>query len=83
MGALADELQQIRDRLDYVMAMGYDFFSTEMGVSGFTAPDPGRRPAWRNEATGYPATHHHPSRHLTTPLPRGRTARLPRGRAAP
>ena len=73
-GALADELQQIRDRLDYVMAMGYDFFSTEMGFSEFTAPDASRMLAWMNEATSYLAEHHHASAYVKIHVSQGQKA---------
>ena len=45
-GTLADEEQQIRDRLDYLLAAGFDFIATELGFSEFTRPDDRKQLAW-------------------------------------
>jgi len=73
-GALADELAQIHDRLDYVMAMGYDFFSTEMGFSEFTAPDASRMLAWMDEATKYLADRYHAFAYVKIHVSQGQKA---------
>jgi hypothetical protein len=49
-GSPDEERAQIRQRLDYLMSIGYDFFSTEMGFSEFTAPDAQKMLDWLNEA---------------------------------
>lgn len=46
---LADELAQIRARIDWLMAAGFDFLSTENGSTEFTHPPPARMLAWMNE----------------------------------
>lgn len=48
-GTLDMELQQIRDRLDYLMGAGFDFFATESGFSEFTSPDSMKMLAWMDE----------------------------------
>ena len=45
-GDPADEDRQLRDRLDHVMAAGFDFASTEMGFSEFTKPDDRKMLHW-------------------------------------
>jgi hypothetical protein len=47
-GALADEVRQIEQRLDYVLAAGFDFVTTELGFSEFTKPDAQRMLDWVN-----------------------------------
>lgn len=46
---LAGELAQIRARIDWLMAAGFDFLSTENGSTEFTHPSPERMLAWMNE----------------------------------
>jgi len=48
-GELADELAQIRTRLDWLAKAGWDFYGIESGTSEFTAPQPDRMLAWMNE----------------------------------
>ena len=48
-GELADELTQIRTRLDFLAGAGWDFYGIEMGTSEFTAPPAERMLAWMNE----------------------------------
>jgi hypothetical protein len=48
-GDLADELSEIRTRLDWLAKAGWDFYGIEAGTSEFTAPDPARMLAWMNE----------------------------------
>lgn len=45
-GTLADEIAQIHSGVDYLMGCGFDFLSTEMGFSEFTAPDDRKQVAW-------------------------------------
>ena len=52
-GDLADELAQIRARIDWLMACGFDFVATEAGFSEFTAPDDRRMLAWMDEVARY------------------------------
>ncbi len=48
-GELADELAEIRTRLDWLARADWDFYGIESGTSEFTAPDAGRMLAWMNE----------------------------------
>lgn len=48
-GELDDERAQIRARLDWLMAAGFDFLSTENGSTEFTHPEPARMLAWMDE----------------------------------
>ncbi len=48
-GELADELAQIRTRLDWLAKAGWDFYGIESGTSEFTAPKADRMLAWMNE----------------------------------
>ena len=52
-GELADELAEIRSRLDYLDRAGWDFYGIEAGTSEFTHPDPARMLAWENEVAIY------------------------------
>ncbi|MGE0713545.1 MAG: hypothetical protein AB7N76_35725 [Planctomycetota bacterium] len=47
-GTLADEVDQIERRLDYVLAAGFDTVTTELGFSEFTKPDDQRMLDWLN-----------------------------------
>jgi hypothetical protein len=55
---IEQELIQIRSRLSFILAAGFDFISTEMGISEFTAPDEHRMLAWLNEFTRVVADEH-------------------------
>ncbi len=46
---LADELTEIRSRLDWLMGAKWDFLGVEAGTSEFTHPTPDRMLAWMNE----------------------------------
>jgi hypothetical protein len=48
---IENDLIQLRLRLRYMIDAGFDFISTEMGTSEFTAPDEHRMLAWLNEFT--------------------------------
>lgn len=48
-GELESELRQIRERIDWLMAAGFDFLGTESGTSEFTHPAPDRMLSWMNE----------------------------------
>lgn len=50
-GTLAQELGELRSRVDLVMSAGFDFLGTEAGTSEFTAPEPQRMLDWMNELT--------------------------------
>jgi hypothetical protein len=39
LGPVKYQLQAVRDRVDWVMSAGFDFMSTESGLSEFTSPD--------------------------------------------
>jgi hypothetical protein len=43
MGALPDELAQLRSRVDWLMSAGYDYLATENGTTEFTHPGGGSR----------------------------------------
>ena len=45
-GELADEVAQIHDRVDHLMASGFDYFATESGTTEFTSSDDQRMVAW-------------------------------------
>src|SRR5262249_47191976 len=46
---------QIDSHLDYLAGAGFDYLSTEIGTSEFTATDDMRTVAWLNEATSHMA----------------------------
>lgn len=48
-GNLASELAQIRQRVDWLMAAGFDFLATESGTSEFTNPGDHVMLQWMNE----------------------------------
>ncbi len=48
-GELADELAQIRMRLDWLAKAGFDFYGIEAGTSEFTSTDAAKMLAWMNE----------------------------------
>ena len=48
-GELDDELFQIRENVDWLMAAGFDYLATESGTSEFTHPEPERMLAWMDE----------------------------------
>ncbi len=48
-GELDDELTQLRARIDWLMAAGFDFLSTENGSTEFTHPEPARMLQWMDE----------------------------------
>lgn len=48
-GELGDELAQIRARVDWLMAAGFDYLATENGTTEFTHPPPARMLAWMSE----------------------------------
>lgn len=50
-GELADELAEIRSRLDWLARADWDFYGIESGTSEFTAPAADRMLAWMNEVT--------------------------------
>jgi hypothetical protein len=52
-GTEAEEFAQIHERLDYLMACGFDFLSTENGSTEFTNPGAERMLAWINETARY------------------------------
>ena len=45
-GELADEVAQIHQRVDHLLASGFDYFATESGTTEFTASDDQRMVAW-------------------------------------
>jgi len=45
-GELADEIAQIHERVDHLMASGFDYFATESGTTEFTSSDDQRMVAW-------------------------------------
>ncbi len=45
-GELADEVAQIKTRVDHLMASGFDYFATESGTTEFTSSDDQRMVAW-------------------------------------
>ncbi len=55
-GTLAQELAELRTRMDLVMTAGFDFVGTEAGTSEFTAPEPQRMLEWMNELTRHVET---------------------------
>jgi hypothetical protein len=52
-GTEAEEFAQIHERLDYLMACGFDFLSTENGSTEFTNPGAERMLAWIDETARY------------------------------
>lgn len=52
-GEFSNERAQIRERLDWLMAAGFDYIVTESGTSEFTHPEASRMLAWMNEVTRY------------------------------
>lgn len=52
-GELAEEYDQIHQRLDYLMTAGFDYVATEIGTSEFTHPDSQRMLDWMDEATAH------------------------------
>lgn len=52
-GTLAEEIAQIRSRVDYLIGAGFDFISTESGTSEFTAGSDTRMLEWMNELASY------------------------------
>ncbi len=57
-GVLADEIDEIEMRLDWLMAVGFDFVATELGFSEFTHPTDVRMVAWLDAATAHLADVH-------------------------
>lgn len=45
-GELADEVEQLEARVDYLIAAGFDYLATESGTTEFTSPDDQRMVAW-------------------------------------
>lgn len=60
LGSLDSELQQLRQNLDWLLATGLDFVTTEMGSSEFTHGGAHGTLAWLNEATDYLARKQRP-----------------------
>jgi hypothetical protein len=52
-GTQEEEFAQIHERLDYLMACGFDFLSTENGSTEFTNPGAERMLAWIDETARY------------------------------
>jgi hypothetical protein len=58
-GDLADELAQLRGRVDWIMSAGFDYIATENGTTEFTHPPATRMLAWMNELARHVAERHH------------------------
>ena len=52
-GELADELADMRGRIDYLMRAGFDYLASESGTSEFTHPEPSRMLSWMDEMASY------------------------------
>lgn len=53
LGTFADQVKQIQERIDWLMAAGFHFLSTESGFSEFTHPACTTMVAWMNATTQY------------------------------
>ena len=73
-GALDEELAQIRERLDWVMAAGFDFVGTESGTSEFTHPTADQTLAWMNEVGKHVAEHYGKQSYIKIHCSTGQTA---------
>ncbi len=73
-GQLADEKAQIDQRLDWLFAAGFDFFSTESGSTEFTHPDPTRMLAWMDEAAIHSREAHGAPAYIKAHCSTGQTA---------
>ena len=58
-GDLAEELTQLRGRVDWLMSAGYDYLATENGTTEFTHPEASRMLAWMNELARHVGEVHH------------------------
>lgn len=57
-GTVEEELAQMRERLDWLLAAGFDEVGTEQGFSEFHSPDAQRSLAWMNGFTEHVAGAH-------------------------
>jgi len=73
-GELSDEMAQIHARVDYLMAAGFDFLSTEIGTSEFTSPDDTKMLAWIDELATYLEKSHKASVHIKIHCSTGQVA---------
>jgi hypothetical protein len=73
-GDLDAEKAQIDQRLDWLFAAGFDFFSTESGSTEFTHPDPTRMLAWMNEAAIHSRAAHSAPTYIKAHCSTGQTA---------
>ena len=73
-GTLADEVREIEDRADWLMACGFDFVSTEMGLSEFTAPDDRKMLAWLDALTDHLDVRHGKETYTKIHVSQGQTA---------
>jgi hypothetical protein len=73
-GTLSDELAQIHDRIDWLMAAGFDYLATENGTTEFTHPDDRRMLIWMDEVARWMDVAHHKPALIKAHASTGQTA---------
>eukprot|EP01116_Phalansterium_solitarium_P001116 TRINITY_DN1089_c0_g1_i1.p1 TRINITY_DN1089_c0_g1~~TRINITY_DN1089_c0_g1_i1.p1 ORF type:complete len:794 (-),score=338.41 TRINITY_DN1089_c0_g1_i1:273-2654(-) len=74
-GTLEEQIEQIHARLDWLVAAGFDFLSTESGYSEFTHPDDVRMLAWMNESAIYLREAHNKTAYIKCHCSTGQTCK--------